>query len=378
MRILHVHSGNLYGGVENLLATLARHRSLFPALEPEFALCFEGRLSSELEASGAPVHLLGSVRVSRPLTVLRSRNALRDLLRRTRFDAVLCHSLWPQAIFGPVVRSSRLPLLFWLHDTPDGGQAWLERWARMTPPDLALCNSEFTRGNLPVLYPRVRGAVVYSPVVPAKTHCSEAECGALRAQFDTPEDAVVIVQVGRWEPYKGHMLHINALGLLRDVPNWVCWQVGQPQRPHEVRYYEEVVASASRLGIGDRVRFVGWQSDINKVLASADIFCQPNAGPEPLGVVFLEALHARLPVVTTAMGGPQEIVDESCGILVPPGDIRAISEALGRLIQNRALRMKLGSAGPARARQLSDPATHMKRLYEAVLSVASRESGFAV
>ena len=374
MRILHVHSGNLYGGVENLLTTLAGCRGLCPALEPEFALCFEGRLSSELQASGAPVHLLGNVRVSRPLTVLRARNALRDLLRQKQFDAVICHSVWPQAIFGPVVRGSKLPLVFWLHDTPEGGRGWLEGWARMTPPDLALCNSEFTLENLPLLYPQVPGAVVYSPVAPAETHFSEVDRSELRAEFDTPGDAVVIVQVGRWEPYKGHMLHMDGLGLLREVPNWVCWQVGQPQRPHEVQYYGEVKARASRLGIGDRVRFVGWQPDINKVLASADIFCQPNAGPEPLGVVFLEALHARLPVVTTAMGGPQEIVDESCGILVPPGDAGALSEALGKLIQDQALRVRLGAAGPARAQQLSDPATHLRRLSDAVATAVSRKS----
>ena len=373
MRILHVYSGNLYGGVENLLSTLARYRHLCPALEPEFALCFEGRLSSELEASGGPVHLLGNVRVSRPHTVWRARHALRELLRRKRFDAVICHAVWPQAIFGPVVRSAKVPLLFWLHDVPDG-KSWRERWARMTPPDLVLCNSHFSRGNLPVLYPQVRGAVVYSPVSPADTHYTRADRSTVRSLFDTPEDAVVIVQVGRWEPYKGHVLHIDALSELKDTPNWVCWQVGHPQRPHEVRYYDEVNAGASRLDIGDRVRFVGWQPDVNRVLAAADIFCQPNIAPEPLGVVFLEALHARLPVVTTAMGGPKEIVDESCGILVPPSDVRALSGALGTLIDDCALRTRLGAAGPARARQLSDPATHLRWLYEAVADTVSRKS----
>ena len=374
MRILHVYSGNLYGGVENLLSTLARCRDSFPALKPEFALCFEGRLSAELQASGVPVHFLGNVRVSRPLTVLRSRNSLRDILQRERFDAVVCHSLWPQAIFGPVVRSAQLPLLFWLHDIPTGGQNWLERWARMTVPDLALCNSEFTRSTLPLLYPEVVGKVVYSPVPPADTTYSSVERSSVRAQFNTPEDAVVIVQVGRWEPYKGRMLHIDALSRLRDLPNWVCWQIGSPQRPYEVRYFEEVKAAATRLGIIDRVHFVGWQPDVNRILASADLFCQPNVGPEPLGVVFLEALHARLPVVTTAMGGPKEIVDESCGILVPPGDPRALSAALEGLIQDRVLRTRLGDAGPARARQLSDPATHLTRLYEAVADTVSRKS----
>ena len=53
MRVLHVSSGNLYGGVETALVALARFRNLCPAMQPEFALCFEGRLSKEL-ANASP------------------------------------------------------------------------------------------------------------------------------------------------------------------------------------------------------------------------------------------------------------------------------------------------------------------------------------
>jgi glycosyltransferase involved in cell wall biosynthesis len=66
LKVLHVHSGNLYGGVETMLATLARERGACAGLESRFALCFEGRLKDELLATGASVHVLGAARVSRP------------------------------------------------------------------------------------------------------------------------------------------------------------------------------------------------------------------------------------------------------------------------------------------------------------------------
>ena len=47
MRVLHVSSGNIFGGIESMLVTLAQHRSLCPALEPHFALCFDGRVARE-------------------------------------------------------------------------------------------------------------------------------------------------------------------------------------------------------------------------------------------------------------------------------------------------------------------------------------------
>ena len=99
MRVLHVSSGNLYGGVETLLATLARLRNLCTDMEPHFALAFEGRLSKELHSYKVPVYQLGSVRVSRPWSVWSARKRLRKLLASQQFDVVVCHMPW--SLFDP-------------------------------------------------------------------------------------------------------------------------------------------------------------------------------------------------------------------------------------------------------------------------------------
>jgi hypothetical protein len=90
MKVLHVYSGNLFGGVETLLITLAQQRSLCPQMQPHFALCFEGRLVNELRAVGVGVHMLGKVRSSRPWTVWLARRQLQQFLRQECF-AVVCH-----------------------------------------------------------------------------------------------------------------------------------------------------------------------------------------------------------------------------------------------------------------------------------------------
>src|SRR4051812_30172728 len=99
LKVLHVSSGNLYGGVETIQVTLARCHDVFPRLESHFALCFEGRLSRELTEIGAKVHKLSKVRTSKPLTIWRARRKLAALLQSVRFDVVVCHSAWPHAIF---------------------------------------------------------------------------------------------------------------------------------------------------------------------------------------------------------------------------------------------------------------------------------------
>jgi glycosyltransferase involved in cell wall biosynthesis len=368
IRVLHVHSGNIYGGVESMLLTQVRERDLCPAIKTSFALCFAGQFSEEVAATGTPIHCLGEVRIRQPLTVRRARRKLRELLRQQPFDVVVTHSCWSQAIFGPVARAEAVALVFYLH-SPTDGRHWLERWARRTSPDAALCNSRFTAETLPELYPRVRAVILYCPVAPPHLSYSETDAARTRAELQTPLDATVIIQVSRLESWKGHALHLEALGQLKDLPGWVCWQIGGAQKPGEEKYLQELKELAAKLGIGERVHFLEQRSDVSKLLAAADIFCQPNTGPEPFGIVFIEALYARLPVVTTALGGAREIVDDSCGVLVPPGDARALAEALRRLIQERALRKRLGMGGPARALTLCDPSSQMTRFHEVLSGV---------
>ena len=172
------------------------------------------------------------------------------------------------------------------------------------------------------------------------------------------------MQASRLEAWKGHRVHLDALGQLRQVPGWVAWMLGGAQRPFETRYLAELEAQAVALGISDRVRFVGARSDVGRVLAAANIYCQPNVEPEPFGIVFLEALCAGLPVVSTNMGGPSEVVDASCGVLVPVGDSPALAAVLERLIRQADVRCALGRGGPARARHVSDPVTQLARLSE--------------
>lgn len=378
MRVLHVYSGNLYGGVERMLSTLASHRDLCPIMEPGFALSFEGRLSRELTETGAAVHMLGNVRASRPATLRRARRELAELLKPARYDVVICHSVWAQAIFGPEVRGCGLPLVFWLHDAASG-RHWLERWARRTPPRLAICNSRFTAGTLPALYPGSRGEVIpreviYCPVaIPAQ---AQGERAQTRADMNTAPETTVIIQASRLESWKGHGVLLDALSRLKERPDWVCWQVGGPQRKSEAVYLERLKDQAARLGIRERVRFLGQREDVPRLLAAADIHCQPNTSPEPFGIAFIEALSARLPVVATGIGGAAEIIDNSSGRLVEPNDPERLSSALRELLEDSSLRKTLGSNGPRRARALSDPAAQLARL-AGLLDRAGRDEAAA-
>ena len=368
MRVLHIVSGRLYGGVERLLVTLARCRSICSSIEPEFALCFDGRLHDELAATGTPVHMLGEVRARNPLSVLRARRQLRTLLIERRTDIVVCHMAWAQAMFGGVAHAAGVPLVFWMHGASDA-RHWLERWARLTPPDLAICNSQFTAGMLPLLYPHAAIEVIYCPLSAVVADSSIKHRETVRKELDTPLGATVIAQVSRMEPWKGHRVHLEALATMRDLPGWICWMIGGAQRPQEISYELGLRDAARQLGIEERVRFLGQRNDVSRLLSAADIYCQPNIKPEPFGLSLIEALDAWLPVVTSALGGALEVIDSSCGFLVSPNSSAEVASALRRLVIDDELRHRLGNAGPERARVLTDPTVQIVRLKTALDTV---------
>ncbi|HVJ21057.1 MAG TPA: glycosyltransferase [Polyangiaceae bacterium] len=364
LRVLHVAAGNLYGGVEVLLATLLRRRDLFVGSRHALALCFEGRLSAELETLGARPLLLGATRVRKPWSVFFARTRLAHALHD--FDLVLCHSAWSHALFAPVVRRAGLPLATFLHNETSGWH-WLERWAARTAPDLVICNSEFTRQSAAQVFPGVRSAV-WHPAVEVDRSQAAPHREALRAELGVDPETTLIVQVGRFERLKGHERHLRALAQLRDQPPWHCVQVGEPQSAAEKKYFDDLRRLTRELGIDRRVSFLGFRRDVAQILAAADLYCQPNLRADSFGLTLAEALGAGVPVVTSALGAAAELLGED-GILVRDDD--ELRVALQELIDSPTRRRQLGAGGVARWRAVCDPERQFPALETVLAGVRS-------
>jgi glycosyltransferase involved in cell wall biosynthesis len=357
LRVLHLCAGNLFGGVERIVAQCATSRHLAGAMEPSFAVCFEGRLARELDTAGVSCTRLGPVRVRAPWSIGRGRRALARILDARRPDVAVCHSSWMFALAAPVARARGVRTALWLHNRVTG-RTWVERWARGTTPDLLVCNSEFTAGSARAMYPTLTPAVLYAPV--ESSTVGPADPQALRQNLEAPDEVPVVLIASRFEPSKGHLGLLAALAGI-DRP-WRLWIAGGAQKPEDAKLERASRTEAARLGITARVRFLGERQDVAALMRSADLHCQPNRGPESFGLAFVEALYAGLPVVTTDMGGAREIITAECGLLVPPGDPAALRDALAFLLADGAARRRLGAAGPARAAALCDPARQLAGL----------------
>ena len=365
MRVLHVANGRLYGGIERMLVTLAELADLPNGLIFEFAVATNGRLLDELRERGAAVHALGNVRLSRPASVMRARHSLRALLNEGQYSAGVCHAPWSHAVFGGVVQCAAVPCVLGQHDRATG-RSLVERASRAIGADLVICNSAWTAESAAALQPAAPRRVVYCAVK------AEPAAGGSRAEvrgaLGAAASDVVILIASRLEPWKGHLDLIRALARLTPLP-WSLWIAGGAQRPHEHEYAAALQAEVRRLDLERRVHVLGERRDVRRLLAGADLLAQPNVEPEPFGIVFAEALLARVPVLTTNMGGAPEIVDNTCGRLVTPRDPDALAAALSELISNAALRTSLGAAGPAHAAARCDPSVVIPQL-EAALQAA--------
>lgn len=174
-------------------------------------------------------------------------------------------------------------------------------------------------------------------------------------------DPLVILYIGRLIDSKGVHDLLAALAALKN-DEWQTWIIGNGSQKNALRQ------QAVSLGIIERVSFLGeisWQNAIARV-KSAAMLVNPSYN-EGAPTTVLEAAMAGTPIVATNVGGTSELVaDERQALLVSPGDISGISQAIRRLLQDSDLRNKLATAARrAVCRQLSWDETAIK--YEKLL-----------
>jgi glycosyltransferase involved in cell wall biosynthesis len=372
IRALNICAGNLFGGVETFLTTLARAQDSQASVKFDFAVCFPGRLLDELRRAGAVVHSLGPARLSRPWTVSRARRALGHVFDTSKYHVVVAQMQWTKVLFGKTVRAARLPLVCHLHGP--NVYSILDYLAAYTKPSLLIGPSVHTVHSYQPLYPTVPSLVLNNPIPHSLSYeapLSEAERCDIRAELGASPAETVILQASRMEEWKGPDLTLRALAALKEIPTWRLWIAGDAQRSSEIALLSRLRDMARECGIDNRVRFLGERRDIARLMQASDIYCQGNRGSEGFSLAFLEASVAGLPIVTTNIGGASEMVGSENGILVRPSeDTTELTEALRTLILNPAMRSRLGREGRRKALRLCDTNKQVALLSEALASVA--------
>jgi glycosyltransferase involved in cell wall biosynthesis len=182
--------------------------------------------------------------------------------------------------------------------------------------------------------------------------------------FGCPPEALVVGSVGWLTDIKGHEYLIEAVAKLKqDFPALHLVVIGSGDR------HDALLQQAELVGLRDAVHLLGHRDDIDACLAGMDVFVLPSLN-EGMGRALIEAMAAGLPVIASRVGGvPSVISHQRTGLLVPPGNAAALTEALRRLLDRPEWAMQLGVAA-SRSVDSRYGAASMVRAIESIFAEA--------
>jgi len=363
LSILHTESSLGWGGQEIRVLTEARGVA-GRGHEVTLAAPAQSRIFAEAPRFGVRARALPIARKG-----ARGVLALRSLITRHRFDVVNTHSstdAWLVALAcaslgtaPPAVRTRHIsaPL-------PDNRAT---RWLYEKATARVVTTGEKLRRQV-IAQTGIDPRRVLS--VPTGIDLSQFRPGdraAARTATGLPATASIVGIVATLRSWKGHRYLLQAFATMRN-PDAVLAIVGDgPQR-------EAIEGEARTLGIASQVRFAGNQADVVPWMQSFDVFCLPSYANEGVPQSLMQAMACRLPVVTTAVGSIPEIVADGVnGVIVATEDAMALGNVLAALIDDPALRERLGARALADARSRFGDERMVERMIE-VFGEAARAS----
>ncbi len=333
LRILHTEAATSFGGQEyciykEMLAMRARGHELEAVCQPH------SELARRLQEAGFRVHTMpmdGVVHGWRAIAWIRR------LLRRTPFDVVHTHSRRDTVLGAIAARLAGTPLIVRTrHLAKPIHSLYAYTWLAHG----VIAVSEFVRRQLLDRgAPPRKVAMVHSPVeFPAA-----GDATRVRRELGLSADTPVVGCVAAMRADKGHYDLLDAFERISSRhprAHLVLAGDGEPM-------LSLLRARAVALGLAGRIHFLGWREDIAEVMMAFDIFALPTRR-EALGTVFIEAAALGVPVIGGDVDGvPETLLPGVSGLLVPPGDVPALAQALDVLLGDEPRRREMGRMGRA-------------------------------
>ena len=341
IKVLHVIGGGEFGGAEQHLLTLMKH---VDPLEFELhAACFFSRpLAPQVINEGFPAHVF-PMRNKFDLSPIKE---MASLLKREDFCIIHTHGVRANLIgrlaakrarVGRVVTTVHSVLDF---DYPRRTDRFINRLCEnltrkitsrfITVSEMLeehLAAEGISENKITTVYNGLE-LERYNPQIPGQSVREELGIGA---------DKTLMGIIARLHPVKGHECLFKAMArVISSVPDLVLLVVGSGNERQRLE------KAAEDLGLGDKVIFTGFRSDIPDVIAALD-FMVLSSHSEGLGIIVMEAMAMQKPVLATNVGGIPEIVTPGKdGLLVAPGDPEALAEGIRILVEDRELAVRLG------------------------------------
>lgn len=391
VNILYVnHTGEIGGAEVSLLLLLKNlNRALY---QPVIACPLKGSLARELGKISVAFEEIDFHQVRRTLNPVRLLVAIFFFFRHmTRIFQIVhsqniklvhANSLKSAIISGLSARLANVPLVWHVRDfLPVGFFRQLFTRLAYLLATKVIVNSKAVGGifRFGQKNSNEKVKVIYNCIDP-DLYNPNVDGSDLRRELNIGTNIALIGFIGRIHPEKGIEYLIRAVReVVKIVPEVRFLIVGDTALGKE-EYQKRMRDLSAELGLADKILFLGYRKEIVKIIAALDILVLPSLR-EPFGLVSLETMAMKKPVVATNTGGsPEVVINEKTGLLVSPRDSGALCSAIIKLLKDKELARKMGAAGRERVTSFFSPEftiSSVQEIYNKILEDCRGNNSYA-
>lgn len=334
MNILQVVPELNAGGVERTTIEIAQ--ALSAAGHVPHVASEGGRMEEDLRAAGGVLHHLpmGS---KNPLLLRKNTRALVRIIKSQNIQIVHARSRAPAWAAKAAAQATGVAFVTTYHGIYNAKSRIKRRYnAIMAKGEIIIANSQFTKAHIIkehniapkriTVIPRGVDMDIFDPA-----HVQESDIKSCHENWGLAADTAVLLLPGRLTRWKGQLVAIKALPLVRETIDAKLVLLGDAQGRDD--YVSELQTLAESLNIGNHVIIAGHSQDMPRAYAASDLVISASTDPEAFGRIAAEAQAMGKFVAASAHGGALEtILDNHTGMLTTPGDSEALARGILSLL----------------------------------------------
>lgn len=361
--ILFIHqSAELYGSDRTLLLLMKHiNRQKF---HPIVVLPNEGPLKIELEKEKIEVHIAPVIKLHRKMfkpqnfigflkQLKQGFSILNHLNKIHQFDLVYSNTL--AVLLGFIfARKKGMKHIWHVHEIVESPKIVSKVFSFLLNRKsnfFTIYNSNATAdfwNSFNKIVNNNSFCVIHNGLEMPKENISYDEINLIRRDFFKVKEEIVIALVGRINRLKGHKLVLNAIEGL-DKKLYKVLFVGSSVENQEF-YIDDLKTIIEEKKLDNNVLFIPFNNQMDRIWQAVDIAVVPSTEPESFGLVAVEAMLAKKPVIAANHGGLMEIIkNKETGFLIEPNNVQELTNAIKLLVNDKQLRLEMGEQGYLRA-----------------------------
>lgn len=280
--------------------------------------------------------------------LMRFTFAVRGLIKKSNVSLIHANGFIPALYAMLPAKLARVPFIWHMHDIlqKEFINGLFIKIAALNA-DRIICVSGAVKKSLQEFgVTETKCKVIYN-FIPEPSGATPRGSDGFRAEFKIARNARIVGTIGNICRMKGQMVFVEAVQeIAAQHPDTVFCIVGDILSPADAPYNDELLRRIKESRLKDRIILTGFREDAFYIIKEFDILVHPPTLPESLGLVLLEAMFHKKPVIASDTGGiPEVVVHGVTGLLVPPGDRDSLAHAIDQILTNPALAAAMGSRG---------------------------------